>query len=745
MAVFDYVLKLVEKKLDRPVLLPLSVFHRLPAPPPATVTAATLHSPLDCVVVPWVHVSRARGGQLCDLLYNHYKHDLALVHLAEDLRVEPTCLPSGEAARELQTQLAVWSAINTDIPVSPDRPHTETGGDNWGLVVARLSTLHTHSCDICVPSFSPGLAVSRLQQTELRPHSMPHALLRMAALIPTPNVQMQSVSAKLDSLRIVEVAVRERLRQGPRRKVDRPALLPLSVFHRLPAPPRARVMMATIQGRLASVVGGVAPQYVSSWLLTISIILCLLVTSRCTEKLLQPSETLRSKLEPPVLLVPLTVFHSRPAPPPPPPRPARATAATLRHQLACVTELLPSLFPPGSSPAASSRRALAFKLARASVYNFHRQLQDNVGWGHVTLGSITLLTSFRKIKAGETCTDTADCVSQSTCDSNSDKCKCNSGYTAGWTDLCIADGAVGGACLPDSKCTASTSVCESSTCIVNGAVGGACLSDSTCTASTSVCESAVCKIKAGVTCTDTNECVSQSTCDSDSDKCTCNNGYTAGWTDLCSGYLNVIFNVLLIFSLTNVSLTVFVLIVFEEVADGAVGGVCLSGSTCTASTSVCESAVCKIKAGETCTDTKECVSQSTCDSDKCACATDYPKTPAGLCIADGAVGGACLSDSTCTDSTSVCELSTCKIKAGETCSATIECVSQSTCDSEECTCNSGYTETSTGLCSRPMASSQEVASGGRGCCWLPYAETDAETRDSLRGRGEGACYEQCRR
>lgn len=50
---------------------------------------------------------------------------------------------------------------------------------------------------------------------ELRPHSMPHALLRMAALIPTPNVQMQSVSAKLDSLRIVEVAVRERLRQGP--------------------------------------------------------------------------------------------------------------------------------------------------------------------------------------------------------------------------------------------------------------------------------------------------------------------------------------------------------------------------------------------------------------------------------------------------------------------------------------------------------------------------------------------------
>lgn len=31
---------------------------------------------------------------------------------------------------------------------------------------------------------------------------------------------------------------------------------------------------------------------------------------------------------------------------------------------------------------------------------------------------------------------------------------------------------------------------------------------------------------------------------------------------------------------------------------------------------------------------------------------------------------------------------------------------------------------------RPTASSQGVASCGCGCCWLPYAETDAETRDS---------------
>lgn len=43
-----------------------------------------------------------------------------------------------------------------------------------GLVVARLSTLHTHSCDICVPSFSPDLSVSRLQV----PHD-PEALLNL--------------------------------------------------------------------------------------------------------------------------------------------------------------------------------------------------------------------------------------------------------------------------------------------------------------------------------------------------------------------------------------------------------------------------------------------------------------------------------------------------------------------------------------------------------------------------------------
>ncbi|XP_025108113.1 tenascin-X-like [Pomacea canaliculata] len=211
-----------------------------------------------------------------------------------------------------------------------------------------------------------------------------------------------------------------------------------------------------------------------------------------------------------------------------------------------------------------------------------------------------------------------------------------------------------------------------------GAVGGTCLPNDKCTDGTSVCESNTCRIKAGAACTSSpTNCVSQSTCNT---KCTCNTGFTEQSTGLCTAAAGAV--------------------------AGAVGGTCLTGGTCTEGTSVCESNTCKIKAGATCTASPtQCVSQSTC-STTCNCDSGYNQQSTGLCKAPsvaGAVGGPCLTGSACTDGTSVCESSVCKIKAGATCTApTTDCVSQSTCFNNKCTCGTGYTAESTGVCSRDL-------------------------------------------
>ncbi|XP_025107708.1 uncharacterized protein LOC112572310 [Pomacea canaliculata] len=101
----------------------------------------------------------------------------------------------------------------------------------------------------------------------------------------------------------------------------------------------------------------------------------------------------------------------------------------------------------------------------------------------------------------------------------------------------------------------------------------------------------------------------------------------------------------------------------------------------------------------TCTTADGCTdpyAECSTSSNKCACKTGYTAY-GGSCAANGTLGTACLTGSTCTGNILVCDSSVCKKKAGQTCTTTAECVSSSTC-STTCNCNSGYTALTTGLC-----------------------------------------------
>ncbi|XP_025107709.1 prion-like-(Q/N-rich) domain-bearing protein 25 [Pomacea canaliculata] len=102
--------------------------------------------------------------------------------------------------------------------------------------------------------------------------------------------------------------------------------------------------------------------------------------------------------------------------------------------------------------------------------------------------------------------------------------------------------------------------------------------------------------------------------------------------------------------------------------------------------------------GAACTGDADCTDENNaCSTSKTCVCKDGFTMYGGACTANGGLGTACLSGSTCTGDTLVCESSVCKKKAGQTCTAAAECVSSSTC-STTCNCNSGYTALTTGLC-----------------------------------------------
>ncbi|XP_025107705.1 keratin-associated protein 5-3-like [Pomacea canaliculata] len=104
--------------------------------------------------------------------------------------------------------------------------------------------------------------------------------------------------------------------------------------------------------------------------------------------------------------------------------------------------------------------------------------------------------------------------------------------------------------------------------------------------------------------------------------------------------------------------------------------------------------------GADCTATSDCTdANNDCLGTplKCACKSGYTAYSGSCAITHGTAGGECLTGSTCTGNTLVCESNVCKVKAGQTCTATTPCVSSSTC-STTCTCDNGYSASSTGTC-----------------------------------------------
>ncbi|PVD24045.1 hypothetical protein C0Q70_14514 [Pomacea canaliculata] len=144
----------------------------------------------------------------------------------------------------------------------------------------------------------------------------------------------------------------------------------------------------------------------------------------------------------------------------------------------------------------------------------------------------------------------------------------------------------------------------------------------------------------------------------------------------------------------------------------ALGGTCTATTDCTTTNanSECRSSVCKcvtgyaqsgttckIKAGDTCAANADCVSQSTCTSDKCTCGTGYTAGSTGLCRTTRSVFLKIMFALYTQQNLGA------PIKAGAACtSGSTNCVSQSTCSTSSstttCTCNSGYTALTTGLC-----------------------------------------------
>ncbi|XP_025107833.1 cell death abnormality protein 1-like [Pomacea canaliculata] len=154
-------------------------------------------------------------------------------------------------------------------------------------------------------------------------------------------------------------------------------------------------------------------------------------------------------------------------------------------------------------------------------------------------------------------------------------------------------------------------------------------------------------------------------------------------------------------------------------AAAALNAACTTTDGCTDTNAECSDAKCVCKTGFT-EDSGSCAAipqgkvNAACDTTTKKCTGTNVDCTGGFCtckagssgskgaddctITPGTAGGACLASSpACTGDTLVCETDVCKKKGGQTCSATTECVSSSTC-STTCTCNDGYNTGSTGEC-----------------------------------------------